>query len=113
MLPNIATLKDLPYILDLASSGIIVQVGSKVKQLKVGPKEVVPFILSRGSCRKYHWHVPIVFENQFQPGFMKERSFAKYLRIILTVVNLNYVKVRVTFHLLILCSIAHYLLLRV
>ena len=71
----------LPFTPGHECSGIIVQIGSNVKKCQIGQSVVVPFILSCGTCRECHCGKPTVCENQAQPGFTIQGSFAEYVRI--------------------------------
>jgi alcohol dehydrogenase len=60
-----------PFIPGHEASGVVVEVGSEVKKIKVGDRVAIPFILSCGTCRECGpgRKRPTVCENQHQPGF--------------------------------------------
>ena len=65
-----------PFVPGHEASGIVVEVGSDIKQFKVGDRVAIPFILSCGKCRECgpSRRQPTVCEDQHQPGFTMVRS---------------------------------------
>lgn len=64
-----------PFVPGHEASGIVVEVGSDIKQFKVGDRVAIPFILSCGQCRECgQSRQPTVCEDQHQPGFTMVRS---------------------------------------
>lgn len=59
----------LPFVPGHEFSGIVAQVGSSVKNFRLGDRVVAPFILSCGSCRYCCKERSTICQFQEQPGF--------------------------------------------
>jgi len=71
----------LPFIPGHEFSGIVVEVGTGVTKFSVGDRVAVPFILSCGNCRECSRGKPTVCEEQEQPGFTFQGSFAQFVAV--------------------------------
>jgi len=71
----------LPFVPGHEFSGIVAKIGSNVKNLEVGDRVVVPFILSCGRCGECSRGRVTICEDQHQPGFTMWGSFAEYVCI--------------------------------
>jgi alcohol dehydrogenase len=88
----------LPFVPGHEVSGIIVEVGVDVTKFKLGDRVVIPFILSCGHCFMCCKHNrPTICENQEQPGFTMNGSFAEYLALPRADRNLSMIPDRVSF----------------
>jgi alcohol dehydrogenase len=71
----------LPHVPGHELAGIIVEVGSEIKNFKVGDRITVPFVSGCGHCYECNTGNPQVCDNQFQPGFTAWGSFAELVEI--------------------------------
>ena len=78
----------LPHVPGHEFSGIVAEVGSGVKQFKVGDRVTVPFINACGACPECNSGNHQVCGNQTQPGFTHWGSFAEYTTVDHADVNL-------------------------
>ena len=72
---------ELPHIPGHELAGIIEEVGSNVKNFKIGDRVTVPFVSGCGSCSQCESGNHQVCDHQSQPGFTHHGSFAEYLAL--------------------------------
>ena len=75
--PDIA----LPHVPGHELAGVVAEVGSGIKNWKVGDRVTVPFVSGCGHCEHCHSGNQQVCDHQFQPGFTAWGSFAEYVAI--------------------------------
>ncbi len=78
----------LPHIPGHELAGIVEEVGSDVKNWKIGSRVTVPFVGGCGSCEQCFSGNQQVCDFQFQPGFTAWGAFAEYVAIDYADVNL-------------------------
>jgi D-arabinose 1-dehydrogenase-like Zn-dependent alcohol dehydrogenase len=78
----------LPHVPGHEFAGVVEAVGSDVRKWRPGDRVTVPFVCACGSCGACLNGQHQVCENQTQPGFTHEGSFAEYVRIEHADVNL-------------------------
>jgi alcohol dehydrogenase len=78
----------LPHVPGHEFAGVVDAVGSDVRRWRPGDRVTVPFVCACGSCGACLNGQHQVCENQTQPGFTHEGSFAEYVRIEHADVNL-------------------------
>jgi alcohol dehydrogenase len=78
----------LPHVPGHEFAGVVDAVGSDVRKWRPGDRVTVPFVCACGSCGACLSGQHQVCENQTQPGFTHEGSFAEYVRIEHADVNL-------------------------
>jgi alcohol dehydrogenase len=78
----------LPHVPGHEFAGVVDAVGSDVRKWRPGDRVTVPFVCACGSCGACLNGQHQVCENQTQPGFTHEGSFAEYVRIEHADVNL-------------------------
>ncbi|EDP71620.1 hypothetical protein FBALC1_04012 [Flavobacteriales bacterium ALC-1] len=71
----------LPHVPGHELAGVIVEIGSDVKNFKVGERVTLPFVGGCGKCEYCNSGNHQVCDNQFQPGFTHWGSFAEYVSI--------------------------------
>lgn len=71
----------LPHVPGHELAGIIYEVGSEIKNFKVGQRVTVPFVSGCGCCPECNTGNHQVCDDQFQPGFTAWGSFAEYVEI--------------------------------
>lgn len=71
----------LPFTPGHELSGVIAAIGEGVSRFTLGERVAVPFILSCGACRECDRSKPTVCEDQQQPGFTTNGSFAQYVAL--------------------------------
>lgn len=71
----------LPHVPGHEFAGVIREVGTKVKNWKVGDRVTVPFVCACGVCPTCHSGNQQICDDQFQPGFTHWGSFAQYVAI--------------------------------
>ncbi|MEI6108554.1 MAG: alcohol dehydrogenase catalytic domain-containing protein, partial [Actinomycetes bacterium] len=72
---------ELPHVPGHEFAGVISEVGSEVKNWKVGDRVTVPFVCGCGECVDCLTGNAQVCLYQWQPGFNGPGSFAEYVRI--------------------------------
>ena len=80
----------LPHVPGHELAGVIVEVGSEVRNYKVGDRVTVPFVSGCGVCQECQSGNQQVCDSQSQPGFTHFGSFAEY--VALEHADLNVVK---------------------
>ncbi|TRW80321.1 zinc-binding dehydrogenase [Mycolicibacterium sp. 018/SC-01/001] len=78
----------LPHVPGHEFAGVIVAVGSQVRQHMVGDRVTVPFVCGCGACRWCRAGSAQVCPQQQQPGFTYWGSFAQYVAVPAADVNL-------------------------
>ena len=78
----------LPHVPGHELAGVVESVGPLVRKWKTGERVTVPFVCACGTCGACLNGEHQVCENQTQPGFTHEGSFAEYVRIDHADVNL-------------------------
>ncbi len=78
----------LPHVPGHELSGIIHEVGPKVRRFQVGDRITVPFVCACGSCPQCDCGHHQVCDNQSQPGFTHWGSYAEYVSIDYADVNI-------------------------
>ncbi len=71
----------LPHVPGHELAGIVLEVGSEVKNWKVGDRVTLPFVGGCGSCVQCASGNQQVCDFQFQPGFTHWGSFAEFVAI--------------------------------
>jgi alcohol dehydrogenase len=71
----------LPHVPGHELAGTISELGSEIKNFKVGDRVTVPFVSGCGHCPECNTGNQQVCDNQFQPGFTAWGSFAEYVEI--------------------------------
>lgn len=74
-------IKELPHVPGHELAGIIAEVGSDVKNWRVGERVTVPFSMGCGHCRECQTGNQQICDNYFQPGFIGWGSFAEYVAL--------------------------------
>ena len=78
----------LPHVPGHELAGTIADVGSEIKNFKVGDHVTVPFVSGCGCCPECQTGNQQVCDNQFQPGFTAWGSFAEFVEIKYADINL-------------------------
>ncbi|MDX8339561.1 zinc-dependent alcohol dehydrogenase family protein [Draconibacterium sp. IB214405] len=78
----------LPHVPGHELAGTIAEVGSEIKNFKVGDRVTVPFVSGCGCCPECQTGNQQVCDNQFQPGFTAWGSFAELVEIKYADINL-------------------------
>lgn len=78
----------LPHVPGHELAGTIVEIGSSIKNFKVGDRVTVPFVSGCGHCPECNSGNHQVCDNQFQPGFTAWGSFAELVEIKYADINL-------------------------
>lgn len=78
----------LPHVPGHELAGFIAEVGSEIKNFKVGDRITVPFVSGCGCCPECNTGNHQVCDNQFQPGFTAWGSFAEFVEIKYADINL-------------------------
>ena len=78
----------LPHVPGHEIAGVVAEVGSKVKNWKVGDRVTMPFVCACGTCPECHSGNHQVCDAQFQPGFTAWGSFAEFVEIGYADINL-------------------------
>jgi len=78
----------LPHVPGHELAGIIFEIGSDIKNWKVGDRVTVPFVGGCGCCPECISGNHQVCDNQFQPGFTAWGSFAEFVEIKYAEINL-------------------------
>ncbi len=76
-----ADIKDLPHVPGHEFAGVVVEVGSEVRNWKTGDRVTMPFVAGCGRCEDCASGNPQVCDHQFQPGFTGWGSFAERLAV--------------------------------
>ncbi len=78
----------LPHVPGHEFSGVIAEVGSEVKNWKVGDRVTAPFVCACGTCPTCQSGNQQICDFQFQPGFTHWGSFAEYVAVFRADTNL-------------------------
>lgn len=78
----------LPHVPGHELAGIIVEIGSEVRNFKDGDRVTVPFVCGCGNCPECVSGNHQVCDQQFQPGFTAWGSFAELVEIKYADINL-------------------------
>lgn len=78
----------LPHVPGHEFAGIIIEIGSEIKNFKIGDRVTVPFVSGCGHCPECISGNHQVCDNQFQPGFTAWGSFAEFVEIKYADINL-------------------------
>jgi alcohol dehydrogenase len=78
----------LPHVPGHELAGIISEVGTEIKNFKVGDRVTVPFVSGCGHCPECVSGNHQVCDHQFQPGFTAWGSFAEFVEIKYADINL-------------------------
>lgn len=78
----------LPHIPGHELAGTIAEIGSEIKNFKVGDRVTVPFVSGCGCCPECNTGNHQVCDHQFQPGFTAWGSFAEFVEIKYADINL-------------------------
>jgi alcohol dehydrogenase len=78
----------LPHVPGHELAGTISEVGSEIKNFKVGDRITVPFVSGCGCCPECNTGNHQVCDAQFQPGFTAWGSFAEFVEIKYADINL-------------------------
>ena len=79
---------EVPHIPGHELAGTIAEVGSEIKNFKVGDRVTVPFVSGCGQCPECNTGNHQICDNQFQPGFTHWGSFAQHVSIHYADINL-------------------------
>jgi len=71
----------LPHVPGHELAGTVVEIGSNIKNFKVGDRVTVPFVSGCGHCPECRSGNQQVCDHQFQPGFTAWGSFAELVEI--------------------------------
>jgi len=78
----------LPHVPGHEFAGILIEIGSEIKNFKIGDRVTVPFVSGCGHCPECISGNHQVCDNQFQPGFTAWGSFAEFVEIKYADINL-------------------------
>ena len=78
----------LPHVPGHELAGIIAEIGSEIRNFKVGDRVTVPFVSGCGHCPECVSGNHQVCDHQFQPGFTAWGSFAEFVEIKYADINL-------------------------
>ncbi|MEQ8243760.1 zinc-dependent alcohol dehydrogenase family protein [Fulvivirga sp.] len=78
----------LPHVPGHELAGIVVEIGSAIKNFKKGDRVTVPFVSGCGHCPECATGNQQICDNQFQPGFTHWGSFAEFVSIHYADINL-------------------------
>lgn len=78
----------LPHVPGHELAGTIFEIGSEIRNFKVGDRVTVPFVGGCGTCSECNTGNHQVCDNQFQPGFTAWGSFAEFVEIKYADINL-------------------------
>ena len=78
----------LPHVPGHELAGIIAEIGSGIRNFKVGERVTVPFVSGCGHCTECVSGNHQVCDHQFQPGFTAWGSFAEFVEIKYADINL-------------------------
>ncbi|WP_347840962.1 zinc-dependent alcohol dehydrogenase family protein [uncultured Draconibacterium sp.] len=78
----------LPHVPGHELAGVISEIGSEIKNFKVGDRVTVPFVSGCGCCPECNTGNHQVCDHQFQPGFTAWGSFAELVEIKYADINL-------------------------
>ena len=78
----------LPHVPGHEFAGVVSAVGALVTQWRPGDRVTVPFVCACGTCETCRTGDHQVCENQTQPGFSHDGSFAEFVRVDHADVNL-------------------------
>ena len=72
---------ELPHIMGHELAGVIVEIGSEIKEFSVGDRVTVPFILGCGLCSDCQTGNSTICDNQETIGFTIRGGFAQFVEI--------------------------------
>lgn len=78
----------LPHVPGHELAGTIAEIGTNIKNFKIGDRVTVPFVGGCGHCPECASGNHQVCDNQFQPGFTAWGSFAEFVEIKYADINL-------------------------
>jgi len=78
----------LPHVPGHELAGTIAEIGSEIKNFKVGERVTVPFVSGCGCCPECNSGNHQICDSQFQPGFTAWGSFAELVEIKYADINL-------------------------
>ncbi len=78
----------LPHVPGHELAGVISEIGSEIKNFKIGDRVTVPFVSGCGNCSECVSGNHQICDYQFQPGFTAWGSFAEYVEIKYADINL-------------------------
>lgn len=87
----------LPHVPGHELAGEIVEIGSDIKNFKVGERVTVPFVSGCGFCPECSTGNHQVCDFQFQPGFTAWGSFAEFVEIKYADINLVHLPDEISF----------------
>lgn len=87
----------LPHVPGHELAGVIVETGSEIKNFKVGDRVTVPFVSGCGHCPECVSGNHQVCDHQFQPGFTAWGSFAEFVEIKYSDINLVHLPQEIDF----------------
>ena len=87
----------LPHVPGHELAGTITEIGSGVKNWKIGDRVTVPFVGGCGSCPECRSGNHQICDYQFQPGFTAWGSFAEFVEIKYADINLVRLPVEIDF----------------
>lgn len=76
-----ADIKTLPHVPGHEFAGEIIEVGSEVRNWRVGDRVTMPFVAGCGTCRECAAGAAQVCDRQFQPGFTAWGAFAEAVAV--------------------------------
>lgn len=71
----------LPHVPGHEMAGVVVEVGSQIRNWRKGDRVTVPFALGCGACPQCAGGNQQICDKQFQPGFTHWGSFAQYVSL--------------------------------
>ena len=71
----------LPHVPGHELAGVIAEVGSEVRNFRVGDRVTLPFVCACGQCEQCRMGNQQICDKQFQPGFTAWGGFAEYVAI--------------------------------
>lgn len=87
----------LPHVPGHELAGTIVELGSEIKNFKIGDRVTVPFVGGCGFCPECNSGNHQVCDSQFQPGFTAWGSFAEFVEIKYAAINLVHLPNEINF----------------
>lgn len=87
----------LPHVPGHELAGTIVELGSEIKNFKLGDRVTVPFVGGCGYCPECNTGNHQICDYQFQPGFTAWGSFAEFVEIKYADINLVHLPDEINF----------------